>query len=140
MDMVKARYLLTLAESGTVTAAAERLGITQPALSRQLRRFEEELDLELFARAGSTLVLTDAARALLPTCRRLLAEAARAGRAASPATAIGRAATGTRPPTCSGRDSTRAPARLVPRTSAASSTVSSVGSPLSSERTTSPTR
>lgn len=81
MDMVKARYLLTLAESGTVTAAAERLGITQPALSRQLRRFEEELDLELFARAGSTLVLTDAARALLPTCRRLLAEAARAGRA-----------------------------------------------------------
>lgn len=81
MDMVKARYFLALADSGTVTAAATQLGITQPALSRQLRRFEKELDLELFARAGSALVLTDAAHALIPTCRRLLAESARAGQA-----------------------------------------------------------
>lgn len=79
--MVKARYFLALADSGTVTAAATQLGITQPALSRQLRRFEKELDLELFARAGSALVLTDAAHALIPTCRRLLAESARAGQA-----------------------------------------------------------
>ena len=81
MDMVKARYFLALADAGTVTAAATQLGITQPALSRQLRRFEKELDLELFARAGSALVLTDAAHALIPTCRRLLAESARAGQA-----------------------------------------------------------
>lgn len=81
MDMVKARYFLALAGAGTVTAAAAQLGITQPALSRQLRRFEKELDLELFARAGSALVLTDAAHALVPTCRRLLAESARAGQA-----------------------------------------------------------
>lgn len=81
MEMVKARYFLALADAGTVTAAATQLGITQPALSRQLRRFEKELDLELFARAGSALVLTDAAHALIPTCRRLLAESARAGQA-----------------------------------------------------------
>lgn len=81
MDMVKARYFLALADAGTVTAAATQLGITQPAVSRQLRRFEKELDLELFARAGSALVLTDAAHALIPTCRRLLAESARAGQA-----------------------------------------------------------
>ncbi|WP_246819919.1 LysR family transcriptional regulator [Corynebacterium sp. HMSC05E07] len=79
--MVKARYFLALADAGTVTAAATQLGITQPALSRQLRRFEKELDLELFARAGSALVLTDAAHALILTCRRLLAESARAGQA-----------------------------------------------------------
>ena len=79
--MVKAKYFLAVAEAGTVTAAASRLGITQPALSRQLRRFEKELDLELFVRAGSALVLSDAAHALIPTCRRLLAESARAGQA-----------------------------------------------------------
>lgn len=81
MDMVKAKYFLAVAEAGTVTAAASRLGITQPALSRQLRRFEKELDLELFVRAGSALVLSDAAHALIPTCRRLLAASARAGQA-----------------------------------------------------------
>ncbi|TVU57817.1 LysR family transcriptional regulator [Corynebacterium aurimucosum] len=81
MDMVKAKYFLAVAEAGTVTAAAARLGITQPALSRQLRRFEKELDLQLFVRAGSSLVLSDAAHALIPTCRRLLAESARAGQA-----------------------------------------------------------
>ncbi|OFQ32588.1 LysR family transcriptional regulator [Corynebacterium sp. HMSC072D12] len=81
MDMVKAKYFLAVVDSGTVTAAAERLGITQPALSRQLRRFEKELDLELFVRAGSSLALSDAAHALIPTCRRLLAESARAGQA-----------------------------------------------------------
>ncbi|WP_144793531.1 LysR family transcriptional regulator [Corynebacterium singulare] len=81
MDTVKAKYFLAVAESGTVTAAAARLGITQPALSRQLRRFEKELGLELFVRAGSALVLSDAAHALIPTCRRLLAESARAGQA-----------------------------------------------------------
>lgn len=80
MDMVKATYFLALADAGTVTAASARLGITQPALSRQLRRFEKELDLELFVRAGSSLALSDAAHALIPTCRRLLAESARAGR------------------------------------------------------------
>lgn len=79
--MVKAKYFLAVVDSGTVTAAAERLGITQPALSRQLRRFEKELDLELFVRAGSSLALSDAAHALIPTCRRLLAESARAGQA-----------------------------------------------------------
>lgn len=81
MDMVKAKYFLAVAEAGTVTAAASHLGITQPALSRQLRRFEKELDLELFVRAGSALVLSDAAHALIPTCRRLLAESGRAGQA-----------------------------------------------------------
>ena len=45
MDMVKAKYFLAVAEAGTVTAAASRLGITQPALSRQLRRFERSWTL-----------------------------------------------------------------------------------------------
>ena len=41
MDYTRVKYFLALARTGSVTTAAEQLSITQPALSRQLRRFEE---------------------------------------------------------------------------------------------------
>lgn len=81
MDIQRVKYFLTLADSPTVTAAASKLGITQPALSRQLRRFEKEVGLELLERGtgatgspATSLRLNDTARSLLPACRRLYAE------------------------------------------------------------------
>ena len=66
MDYTRAKYFLALARTGSVTTAAEQLSITQPALSRQLRRFEEELGLELFERAAGVLRLNEAVEALIP--------------------------------------------------------------------------
>ncbi len=43
MDLRRARTFVTVADLGTVSAAAERLRITQPALSRQISDFEHEL-------------------------------------------------------------------------------------------------
>ncbi|MGX9150322.1 LysR family transcriptional regulator [Corynebacterium striatum] len=74
MDYTRAKYFLALARTGSVTAAAEQLGITQPALSRQLRRFEEELELELFERAAGVLRLNEAGKALIPVCQQLVAD------------------------------------------------------------------
>lgn len=55
-------YFWTVAREGTVTAAAETLRISQPALSTQLRMLEENLGERLFQRAGRKLALTEAGR------------------------------------------------------------------------------
>ncbi len=69
-------YFVTTAECGTVSAAAEKLHVTQPSLSRQLRALEGQLGVELFSRGPRRLTLSPAGRALLPRARALLADAA----------------------------------------------------------------
>lgn len=56
------RYFAAVVEAGTVSAAAQDLHITQPALSRQLRQLEEELGLKLFFRRSGRLQLTNEGR------------------------------------------------------------------------------
>jgi DNA-binding transcriptional LysR family regulator len=72
MDLRHARTFVTVAELGTVSKAALRLHIAQPALSRQITAFEEELGLKLFDRVGRRLVLTSEGEQLLDDCRGLL--------------------------------------------------------------------
>jgi DNA-binding transcriptional LysR family regulator len=59
--------------AGTVTAAAKQLGISQPALSRQITALEEELGLTLFSRFKKRLVPSREAEALLHQVNRILA-------------------------------------------------------------------
>ncbi|MGB3070197.1 MAG: LysR substrate-binding domain-containing protein [Ottowia sp.] len=59
-------------ESGTVTAAAERLYVTQPAMSKMLAALEYDLGLTLFVREKKRLTPTDDARLLYKEVRRLL--------------------------------------------------------------------
>ncbi len=79
MDLRHARTFVMVAELGTVSRAAERLHIAQPALSRQIRNLEEELGLKLFDRVGRRLVLTGEGEQLLGDCRSLLCYAAALG-------------------------------------------------------------
>jgi DNA-binding transcriptional LysR family regulator len=72
MNLRYARTFVTVADMGTVSKAATRLGIAQPALSRQISAFEQELGLKLFDRVGSRLVLTGEGEQLLADCRILL--------------------------------------------------------------------
>jgi DNA-binding transcriptional LysR family regulator len=72
MNLQHARTFVTVAELGTVSKAATRLRITQPALSRRIGAFEHELGLKLFDRVGSRLVLTGEGEQLLGDCRVLL--------------------------------------------------------------------
>lgn len=58
MELRVLRYFWTVATVGTVSGAAEKLFITQPTLSRQIRELELELDTQLFIRDGKHLVLT----------------------------------------------------------------------------------
>jgi len=68
---------LAVADTGSLSAAAARLGSSQPTLGRQIRRLESDLGLTLFTRAPRGLIPTDTAQALIPRAR-ALAEAAQA--------------------------------------------------------------
>ncbi len=66
------RYFVALAEEGSVTRAAERLGIQQPPLSQQLRALEEEIGTPLFKRSSRGIQLTEAGSTLLDGARKIL--------------------------------------------------------------------
>lgn len=69
LDWNHARAFLATAEAGSLSAAARRLGLTQPTLSRQVAALETELGVTLFERVGKRLVLTQTGAALLPHLR-----------------------------------------------------------------------
>lgn len=73
MDTRLMRTLIAVADHGTLTAAAEHLGVAQPALSQALRRLEDELEVRLFDRSRRGSVLTDAGRAIIDDVRASLA-------------------------------------------------------------------
>ncbi|MGB2219621.1 MAG: LysR family transcriptional regulator, partial [Henriciella sp.] len=59
MDWDKLKSFHAAAETGSLTGAGERLGISQSAVSRQIAALEEKLGISLFQRHARGLVLTD---------------------------------------------------------------------------------
>lgn len=76
MELKQLKNFCTVAELGSLTAAALRLGVTQAALSRQLAMLETELDVSLFRRTGRGLVATEAGNRLLQHAQQMLQHAA----------------------------------------------------------------
>jgi len=72
MNFRHVRTFVTVAEEGTVSKAALRLRVAQPALSRQINDLEVELGLRLFDRVRKRLVLTGEGDRLLAECRNIL--------------------------------------------------------------------
>jgi LysR family transcriptional regulator for metE and metH len=72
------RLVTEIAEAGSMTRAAERLFLTQSALSHQLRDIESRIGTPFFIRLGRRMVLTEAGRRLVDAARPMLAELRRA--------------------------------------------------------------
>src|SRR3954471_20290554 len=67
------RYFLVVAEEGTLTRAAERLFVSQPALTKQIKQLEVLLDTRLFVRSRTGMALTEPGRVLAEQVPALLA-------------------------------------------------------------------
>lgn len=75
MELYQLRAFVAVAELGHLTRAAERLHISQPALSGQIKALESRLDLKLFDRTPNGMLLTHAGQQLLPRAVDVLAAA-----------------------------------------------------------------
>ena len=69
MNLKQAKYVKTIAECGSLTAAAKQLFVSQPSLSQMLRQIEEEIGLPIFDRSVSPIHLTYAGEKYLQAFR-----------------------------------------------------------------------
>lgn len=72
MDTQALSAFLEVADTASFSKAAERLFLSQPAVSKRIATLEDQLGRQLFDRVGRQISLTDAGRALLPYARRVL--------------------------------------------------------------------
>ncbi|MEI6176652.1 MAG: LysR family transcriptional regulator [Verrucomicrobiota bacterium] len=70
--MKQLKHFVAVAENGGISAAARQLGLTQPALGRQIKALEDELGVTLLDRGARSFALTPAAESLLVDARKLL--------------------------------------------------------------------
>lgn len=74
MELEQLRYFQLVADVGTFSLAAIKLGISQPAISRQVQNLENELGIRLFYRHGRGVKLTEAGQRLYDTVTPLVAQ------------------------------------------------------------------
>jgi DNA-binding transcriptional LysR family regulator len=75
MELRQLRYFVTVADERNISRAAQKIFLTQPALSRQMKALEEEVGLPLFDRKANSIRLTPAGEVLLAEAREVLARA-----------------------------------------------------------------
>ncbi|PKP26354.1 MAG: DNA-binding transcriptional regulator OxyR [Bacteroidetes bacterium HGW-Bacteroidetes-2] len=77
MTITQLKYVLVVAEYKNFTKAAEKIFVTQPTLSMQIQKLEEELDILIFDRSTKPLKLTTIGEKIITQARKIVAEAER---------------------------------------------------------------
>ncbi len=74
MELHQLRYFCAVADSGSFSRAAEQSHVSQPSLSQQILKLEDELGARLFDRLGRSVRLTELGKTFLPRARAVLRE------------------------------------------------------------------
>src|SRR6266480_2697485 len=74
MELHQLRYFCAVAETGSFSRAAEHSHVSQPSLSQQILKLEDELGARLFDRLGRSVRLTELGKTFLPRARAVLRE------------------------------------------------------------------
>jgi LysR family hydrogen peroxide-inducible transcriptional activator len=74
MELHQLRYFCAVAETGSFSRAAEQSHVSQPSLSQQIMKLEDELGARLFDRLGRSVRLTETGQTFLPRARTVLRE------------------------------------------------------------------
>jgi LysR family hydrogen peroxide-inducible transcriptional activator len=74
MELHQLRYFCAVAETGSFSRAAEQSHVSQPSLSQQIMKLEDELGARLFDRLGRSVRLTEVGKTFLPRARSVLRE------------------------------------------------------------------
>jgi LysR family transcriptional regulator, hydrogen peroxide-inducible genes activator len=74
MELHQLRYFCAVAETGSFSRAAEQSHVSQPSLSQQIMKLEDELGTRLFDRLGRSVRLTELGKTFLPRARAVLRE------------------------------------------------------------------
>ena len=77
MTLTQLYYMSAVAEHGNFTVAADKCFVTQPTLSMQVQKLEDELGVKIFNRATKPIVLTDIGKKILIQAKRITEEATR---------------------------------------------------------------
>ena len=77
MTLTQLQYMNAVAEYGNFTVAAEKCYVTQPTLSMQVQKLEEELGVKIFNRATKPIVLTEVGEKILVQAKKITEEASR---------------------------------------------------------------
>ena len=77
MTLTQLHYMTAIAEFGNFTLAAESCFVTQPTLSMQIQKLEEELGVKIFNRSTKPIVLTDIGKKILGQAKKITVEATR---------------------------------------------------------------
>lgn len=72
VNLQNMEYIIAISEEKSLSRAADRLLLSQAALSQHLKKVEQELDAKLFQRQHGQLLLTDAGRVYVNGARRIL--------------------------------------------------------------------
>ena len=74
MELHQLRYFCSVADTGSFSRGAEQSHVSQPSLSQQIRKLEDELGARLFDRLGRSIRLTELGQTFLPRARAVLRE------------------------------------------------------------------
>jgi LysR family hydrogen peroxide-inducible transcriptional activator len=77
MTLTQLKYMIAVAEAGNFTVAAEKSFVTQPTLSMQIQKLEEEFGVQIFNRSKKPIRLTKVGSEILVQARKIISESKR---------------------------------------------------------------